>query len=535
MKTFEQFSEGSLHKWFKGSKSKDGKAGWVNVKTGGTCASDEPGEGTPKCVSSSKRASMTKAERDSASRRKKAADPNQQSKSGAAKPTYVATDKKKKTVDEACWKGYKAYGMKKKGGKMVPNCKPVGSGVKEHHQKDANGKVIEHGDGTPSSVEEGKGYQPEIEHSKLGDAKKKADKKRESKLPPHLQGDALGKMKKAFSKEDYYRGTGEKVVARTKKYMDKKGMKGAPGLDAMKARTADHKAKRGVSEAKVEAGRSDYGKASVRNKRKFGKEGEPAVFDASGERGKMIDQRRADHKAKRGVKEEVVAEADKKGKGSGKKDACYHKVKASAKVWPSAYASGRLVQCRKKGAGNYGNSKKEEVEYVDEAKSAAWQRKAGKNPEGGLNQKGVDSYRAANPGSKLKTAVTTKPSKLKKGSKSANRRKSFCARMSGMKKKLTSAKTANDPDSRINKSLRKWNCSYEPDGTPIMEEDKAFKYVLDKIRKEVGKDGYVSKNNPRKPATPQQKAKVRAHQAKVDAENAAERKKDPSQGRYPKG
>ena len=87
--------EGSLHKWFKGSKSKDGKGGWVNVVTGGTCASDEPGEGTPKCVSSSKRASMTKAERLSASRRKKKADPNQQSKSGAAKPTYVSTDKKK--------------------------------------------------------------------------------------------------------------------------------------------------------------------------------------------------------------------------------------------------------------------------------------------------------------------------------------------------------------------------------------------------------------------------------------------------------
>ena len=89
-------SEGSLHKWFSGSKSKDGKGGWVNVVTGGTCASDKPGEGTPKCVSSSKRASMTKAERLSASRRKKKADPGQQSKSGAAKPTYVATDKKKK-------------------------------------------------------------------------------------------------------------------------------------------------------------------------------------------------------------------------------------------------------------------------------------------------------------------------------------------------------------------------------------------------------------------------------------------------------
>ena len=91
-------------------------------------------------------------------------------------------------------------------------------------------------------------------------------------------------------------------------------------------------------------------------------------------------------------------------------------------------------------------------------KSPAWTRKEGKNPEGGLNKKGVASYRAANPGSKLKTAVTTKPSKLKPGSKSANRRKSFCARMSGMKKRLTSAKTANDPNSRINKSLRKWNC-----------------------------------------------------------------------------
>jgi hypothetical protein len=91
-------------------------------------------------------------------------------------------------------------------------------------------------------------------------------------------------------------------------------------------------------------------------------------------------------------------------------------------------------------------------------KSPAWQRKEGKSESGGLNAKGVASYRRQNPGSKLKTAVTTKPSKLKKGSKAANRRKSFCARMSGMKKKLTSAKTKNDPNSRINKSLRKWNC-----------------------------------------------------------------------------
>jgi hypothetical protein len=69
-------------------------------------------------------------------------------------------------------------------------------------------------------------------------------------------------------------------------------------------------------------------------------------------------------------------------------------------------------------------------------KSPAWQRKEGKSESGGLNAKGVASYRKANPGSKLKTAVTTKPSKLKKGSKAANRRKSFCARMKGMKKRV---------------------------------------------------------------------------------------------------
>jgi hypothetical protein len=92
------------------------------------------------------------------------------------------------------------------------------------------------------------------------------------------------------------------------------------------------------------------------------------------------------------------------------------------------------------------------------AKTAAWTRSEGKSKSGGLNKTGVASYRKANPGSKLKMAVTTPPSKLKAGSKDANRRASFCARMKGMKSKLTSAKTANDPNSRINKSLRKWNC-----------------------------------------------------------------------------
>lgn len=90
------------------------------------------------------------------------------------------------------------------------------------------------------------------------------------------------------------------------------------------------------------------------------------------------------------------------------------------------------------------------------AKSEAWQRKEGKNPKGGLNEKGRKSYERANPGSDLKAPV--KKEQAAKSDKAAARRKSFCARMEGMKEKNTSAKTAKDPNSRINKSLRAWDC-----------------------------------------------------------------------------
>ena len=81
-------------------------------------------------------------------------------------------------------------------------------------------------------------------------------------------------------------------------------------------------------------------------------------------------------------------------------------------------------------------------------KTPAWTRKAGKNPKGGLNAKGRASYNKQT-GGNLKASSKTVGNK---------RRASFCARMKGMKKKLTSAKTARDPKSRINKSLRAWNC-----------------------------------------------------------------------------
>jgi hypothetical protein len=94
-------------------------------------------------------------------------------------------------------------------------------------------------------------------------------------------------------------------------------------------------------------------------------------------------------------------------------------------------------------------------ENIDEGEN--WSKYNNKRA-GGMSKKSVSSYRRSHPGSKIQTAVTTKPSKLKKGSKSAKRRASFCARMRGMKKHRTGAKTARDPNSNINKSLRRWHC-----------------------------------------------------------------------------
>jgi len=88
-------------------------------------------------------------------------------------------------------------------------------------------------------------------------------------------------------------------------------------------------------------------------------------------------------------------------------------------------------------------------EFLEVAEGAAWTKKSGKSSSGGLNEKGRKSYERENPGSDLKA-----PSK-KVGNP---RRASFCARMKGLKKKLTSKKTARDPDSRVNKSLRAWDC-----------------------------------------------------------------------------
>ena len=152
---------------------------------------------------------------------------------------------------------------------------------REHHQKDAHGRVVEHGDGTPSSVEEAVGavaggaakvalggaalagkaavkgakfagkaaaYLGKKAGNRIGKELVKATSDVDNNADKEFDKVKVKRYKETPVKEDYYSGTGEKVQARTKKWMDKKGQKGAPGLDAMKARTAEHKAKRGVKE-----------------------------------------------------------------------------------------------------------------------------------------------------------------------------------------------------------------------------------------------------------------------------------------------
>jgi hypothetical protein len=136
-------------------------------------------------------------------------------------------------------------------------------------------------------------------------------------------------------------------------------------------------------------------------------------------------------------------------------------AKAKFDVYPSAYANGWAAKKYKAMGGGWRSESTivdDAAKYIQEQQLnevAAWQKKEGKNPEGGLNRKGIASYRAEHPGSHLSMAVTTPPSKLKPGSKAANRRKSFCARMSGMEGPM---KKPNGEPTRKALSLRKWNC-----------------------------------------------------------------------------
>jgi len=505
-------NEGNLHKWFKGSKSKDGKSGWVNVVTGGTCASDKPGEGTPKCVSSSKRASMTKAERKSAARRKKAADPGQQSKTGAAKPTYVSTDKPKKVKEDI--ELTDAYGepfavvqdiIKPK--PMKTNAPDIESyetyDIEAMTEEDKKGKSSGKKDACYHKVKASASVWPSAYASgRLVQCRKKgaknygnSTKKEEFENLPELSQMQINAMRNAGIEVDVLN---EKCwVGYTQKGMKKKGGKMVPNCVPKNEETQSEKDRilerltlgEGIERIPSESGKVYLVSFLWRGKYMMMKLFFPELkqpnkrqvqaamdkvypgskvmrFDAS-----MLDNKDTYIRVPDMSEETEVTEAVKGQDTEMRKAASAERKSGEKRLAPS---KGKGYADQQKQSINYmdkktknnkiivGMTHEESVpnlgpdttgyqDAIDEdiEEAAAWTKKSGKNQSGGLNEKGRKSYERENPGSDLKA-----PSK-KKGNK---RRASFCARMKGMKKKLTSAKTANDPDSRINKSLRAWNC-----------------------------------------------------------------------------
>ena len=387
--------EEGLRDWFGKSKSKDGKKGWVNVVTGDSCASDKPGEGIPKCVSSAKRASMSKKERLAAAAAKRRKDPGQQQKTGAAKPTMVKTDRKTRKEEMEITEA------KDKKGK--------GSGTKDacYHKVKSRYSVW------PSAYASG----ALVKCRKVG-AANWGNKSEETEINPISFQQFQEKCWKGYEKKGMKTMFGKRYPNCVKK----EGY--APGDVDQKvgAVTSIPKSEQDAARARLLA----------KTKAKMKKE----EVEEIGE-GKYSSSVRATYGGKTETfpKEIYKKKAKKVEVKEGDGDPCWDTHKQ--------------VGMKKKGGKMVPNCvpKNEEVETQNEG--AAWTKKSGKNPGGGLNEKGRKSYEAENPGSDLK-----RPSK-KVGNK---RRASFCARMKGMKKKLTSKKTANDPDSRINKSLRAWNC-----------------------------------------------------------------------------
>lgn len=430
-------------------------------------------------------------------------------------------------MEEACWVGYKQEGLKKKGKKMVPNCVPT-------NEAKTLGFEIKKSSGagalTPDAAKQ------------LGDKAVALQKKKAAAV-------ALPKVKE------------EKLVDKILGELQEASKSGDSSLHDWFAKSRSSDGKPGwVQLGGKYAGKPCAKQPGQTTKPKCGSSKMSAEMSPEEEDSAARRKRREDPNPNRKGKAINVAT-----EGYVEEDACKEKVKSRYKVWPSAYASGALVKCRKAGAKNWGNKTKNEDVTIEDANGttfaevidvikpepikgfkqqvsettrlqsetgniiavilnwrgktysirmffpqsgmpskkdvtieiqkvypgaqvlqynvstlqpgmplirvvnsksknyllnnktigeenieevAAWQRKEGKSQSGGLNEKGRKSYEREHPGSNLQRPQP----------EGGSRRDSFCARMKGMKRKLTSAKTANDPDSRINKSLRAWNC-----------------------------------------------------------------------------
>ena len=597
--------DNSLRDWFSKSKSSDGKPGWVQLggKYAGKPCAKQPGQTTkPKCGSSKMKRSLSADEEERAFRRKNRQDPNPERRGKAInvkteekqEVRYCTKCKKMETRDEC------SYGPEMWDKMTV---KGVSEAVKDHEYSMARSElstVINAAKRLKKKMGKGEGEIKAWVQSKI------------TKAADYLDSAAdyvdSGEMQEEYITLPLNIEIPNNIRDFNLGLMFRESLNENSGMFFIFDEVAEQSFY--MKETKIPL---DIAFITEEGIIESIKELEPFDETPVSSNGKVISALEVNRGwfAENNVEvgDEILVEAE------GEKDACYSKVKSRYKVWPSAYASGALVKCRKVGAANWGNkTKKEEFELIDEAgkkcwkgykkagtqklfgktynrcvkegdfwhpdpekdrrlggpganqraredraaasqpkkdyskslkpgetymqfakrkqaermkkeevdmneavripsktgnvilttlswrgkfymikmffpqvtkpsrkevqdqidkvypgakvqsyyvsdikpgeqllqtEGAAWTRREGQNKEGGLNEKGRKSYEKENPGSDLKA-----PSK-----KAGNpRRASFCARMKGMKKKLTSSKTASDPNSRINKSLRAWNC-----------------------------------------------------------------------------
>jgi hypothetical protein len=438
--------DSSLRDWFTKSRSSDGTPGWVQLggKYAGKPCAKQPGQTTkPKCGSSKMKRALNSDEEEKAFRRKNAEDPNPDRK-GKAK--NVATEE---TILE---RGDFWHPDPEKDKKLG------GPGANQRAREDRADAAKPKED--PKKLRKGESY--------MDYAKRQGKKSAPAPKPKERKRDKIGKAIgrvvdrvagiKSEARDPYAIGMAQAM----KSTGDTPPLEKSTIKKAHKIAKAINKEEKDHEVSMAQSQLSSVEKDVKALKKKLGKKEKnlPAWMQA-----KITDtEHNMDAAAGYLTKE-----------AAGEKDACYKKVKSRYSVWPSAYASGALVKCRKVGADNWGNKsegltfqqfqekcwqgyqkqgmKKKGDKLVpncvpeEVTNESSWTRKEGQNSEGGLNEKGRKSYERENPGSDLKA-----PSK-KVGNP---RRASFCARMKGMRKRQKPSN--NTGDDRLSKSLRAWNC-----------------------------------------------------------------------------
>jgi len=494
-----------LHDWFNKSKSSDGKSGWVQLGgpyAGKPCARQPGQTSTPKCGSSKMKKTLSKGEEESARRRKNIQDPNQPQKSGGAKPTNVRTEEMdlKEVKDkpskgsgkkDACYhkvkSRYDIWPSAYASGALV-KCRNVGAanwGTKSEEimqeedrycplcDKRETRSQCSYGEKAwdKVSIKDEEYSMARSELKTIADAVKRLQAKvgrGEGDLEAWVQSKITKAADYIDTAADYVMSGEMEEQKLVDKILDdvlsekcwsgykKKGMKTMFGKrypNCVKVEDVTIEDSEGNTFAEVidliqpepiKGFKSQIEEAT----RLQGQTGNVIAVTLSW-KGKYYSLKIFFPQVKTPTRKEINDELQKVYPGSV---VLYHTV---SEIQPGQ----TLIQVFGPQGGSFakpGSSKAyvkpygEQIEFEED-----WQKVNRQDKTDGLSSAAVAAYRKENPGSKLQTAVTEKNPEGKR----AKRRASFCRRMKGMKSKLTSTKTARDPDSNINKALRRWNCN----------------------------------------------------------------------------